>query len=105
MPPATPRGATSPVVPERGPKAPEIEGRLAERRPWPAVIKERKAATNGQRGCHASAPKNGSEYGCQIAYANACTGLVGLICSGRGHHEAKERMRVEEYLFLPPPRL
>lgn len=72
----------------------------ASRRPWPAVVKERKAAAKQQRGCHASAPQTGSEYGCQIAYANACTGLVGLICSGRESREPKERTRVEEYLFL-----
>ena len=77
----------------------------AERRPWPAVIKERKAAAKRQRDCHASAPDNESEYGCEIAYANACTGLVGLICSGRASRKAKEKeqTRVEEYLFLPPP--
>jgi hypothetical protein len=73
----------------------------AQHRPWPAVIKERKAATNAQRRCHASAPNSESEYGCQIAYANACTGLVGLVCSGRAFREKKERTRVEEYLFLP----
>jgi hypothetical protein len=74
----------------------------ASERPWPAVTKERKVAANDQRSCHASAPESESEYGCQIAYANACTGLVGLICSGRARHSAKERTRVEEYLFLPP---
>ena len=42
-----------------GAEAPEIEGRLAERRPWATVIKERKAATNGQRSSHASARKTG----------------------------------------------
>jgi tetratricopeptide (TPR) repeat protein len=74
----------------------------ANERPWPAVIKERKVAANDQRSCHAAAPENESEYGCQIAYANACTGLVGLICSGRRSRSAKERTRVEEYLFRPP---
>jgi tetratricopeptide (TPR) repeat protein len=75
----------------------------ANDRPWPAVIKERKVAAAAERSCHASAAENGSEYGCQIAYANACTGLVGLICSGRYSLKAKARTRVEEYLFLPPP--
>ena len=75
----------------------------ANLRPWPAVIKERKVTADDQRSCHASAPEHESEYGCEIAYANACTGLVGLICSGRRFGK-KERMRVEEYLFLPPPR-
>jgi len=74
----------------------------AEKRPWPAVIKERKTAAKAERSCHADAGKSGAEYGCAIAYANACTGLVGLICSGRAHGEKKERTRVEEYLFLPP---
>ena len=75
----------------------------ANQRPWPAVIKERKAAAKAQRSCHADAPKSGSEYGCEIAYANACTGLVGLICSGRAPRKTKEQTRVEEYLFPPPP--
>jgi hypothetical protein len=75
----------------------------ANHQPWPAVVKERKSAAKAQRACHASAPENESAYGCQIAYANACTGLVGLICSGRHSRKAKERVRVEEYLFRPPP--
>src|SRR3954469_22462760 len=74
----------------------------ASDRPWPAVIKERKVAANDQRSCHASAPESESEYGCHIASAHACTRRVGLICSGRARHSAKERTRVEEYLFLPP---
>jgi hypothetical protein len=73
----------------------------ARQRPSPAVLKERKVAADAQRSCHASAPEKESQYGCQIAYANACTGLVGLICSGRRSGKVKERTRVEEYLFRP----
>jgi hypothetical protein len=75
----------------------------AQQKPWPAVITERKAAAHGQRACRATATSVDSEYGCQIAYANACTGLVGLICSGVGPHKKEELTRVEEYQFQPPP--
>jgi hypothetical protein len=39
------------------------------------------------------------DFGCQLAYANACSGLVGLVCTGSKGTSAKSRTRVEEYLF------
>jgi hypothetical protein len=74
----------------------------ATQRPWPAVVKERKAAAKEQRSCHAGTEKISGQYGCEVAYANACTGLVGLICTGHAHLKAKDRSRVEEYLFEAP---
>ena len=74
----------------------------ATHQPWPAIIKERKAIDKNRRRCHADADRLDGEYGCQLVYANACTGLAGLVCTGRHRSQKKVQSRVEEYLFEPP---
>jgi hypothetical protein len=67
----------------------------AESSPWAAIEAERRA----EDACYADAAKVNAEYQCGVVYANACSGLVGLICSGHAGGEEQTRTRIEEYRF------
>ncbi|HET7545662.1 MAG TPA: hypothetical protein VFK05_37600 [Polyangiaceae bacterium] len=71
----------------------------AERAPWAAVAAEQ----HDSDACYQYAKTVDGEYGCSVLYANACTGLVGLLCSGRAGGERKTLTRVEEYRFESAP--
>jgi len=68
----------------------------AERAPWAAI----KAEQRESDACYQSAATVDGEDDCYVVYANACTGLVGLLCSGHAGGEHETRTRVEEYRFL-----
>ena len=70
----------------------------AEDSPWPAV----KAELRDSAACYKYAATVDGEYGCNLVYANACTGLVGLLCSGHGGGDHETLERVEEYRFQAP---
>jgi len=68
----------------------------AERTPWAAV----KAELATSDACYRESEMFNRAYGCTFVYANACTGLIGLVCKGESAHE-KPRTRVLEYRFEP----
>jgi len=67
----------------------------AERAPWAAA----KAEQRQSDACYRHAATVDGEYSCSVVYANACTGLLGLSCSGHAGGERKSRTRIEEYRF------
>jgi hypothetical protein len=71
----------------------------AERAPWAAVRGEQADSD----ACYQYAATVDGEYGCFVVYANACTGLLGLLCSGHAGGERESRSRVEEYQFQGAP--
>lgn len=75
----------------------ELDGK-----PSKAVLREKLRAAKNVRRCEASAGNEGSSYECSIVSANACTGLVGIVCSSdRVEIRGKTAVRVDEYHFLP----
>ncbi len=71
----------------------------AARRPGRAVAQEQAAARRAARDCRGDSPAYNGQYGCAIVYSNACSGLVGIVCSGHASGAKTTRTRVEEYRF------
>jgi hypothetical protein len=69
----------------------------AERAPWGAVKAELAASDE----CYRESEMFNDQHDCTLAYANACTGLVGLVCHGESARDKKPRTRVVEYRFEP----
>ena len=77
--------------------------RELDRKPSKAVLREKRRAEKNAGRCEkASAGDDGIRYECSIVHADACTGLVGIVCSSDGVEiRGKPAVRVEEYHFAP----
>jgi hypothetical protein len=73
-----------------------------EKKPSPAVEREKRQAAKRAEACAAGAIRGtGSDYACGIVYANACTGLLAVACSGTQVGAGKAATRIDEYAFVP----
>lgn len=70
----------------------------AQNRPSAAIAREQRAAERATNGCYQHCSDSEQSYDCSVAYANACTGLVGIVCHG---HTGQDRdwTRVAEVAF------
>ena len=71
----------------------------ANDRPSPAVRREQRAAEQATNECYKSCADSDESHDCNVAYANACTGLVGIVCHGRTGQAIHALKRVEEVAF------
>ena len=69
----------------------------AERTPWAAVRAE--LATSDE--CYRESKMFNQHEDCTLAYTNACSGLIGLVCNGESDRDKRPRTRVVEYRLEP----
>jgi hypothetical protein len=73
----------------------------AQNRPSPAVSREQRAAERASDECYKQCAASEESSDCNVAYANACTGLVGIVCRGRTGQAGGDWTRVTEVAFEP----
>jgi hypothetical protein len=74
-----------------------------DKHPSKAVARERRRADKTVSGCSKDLLNGiGSHYLCSIVYANACTGLLAVLCDSEGPGN-QESSHIDEYVFDPAP--
>lgn len=71
----------------------------AQNRPSAAVAREQREAERATNECNQHCADSEESTDCSIAYANACTGLVGIVCHGRTGQTERAWTRVTEVAF------
>ncbi|MEP6653257.1 MAG: hypothetical protein ABJA82_07855 [Myxococcales bacterium] len=95
----TPQGAAA-TAPEETACFKKVCAKL-EKNPSAAVAREKRRAEQNAAQCAASAISGtGASYSCGMVYANACTGLLAVVCSGSASAEDAPATRIDEYHFV-----
>jgi len=71
----------------------------AQSRPSAAVAREQRAAERATNECYQHCADSEESDDCSIAYASACTGLVGVVCHGHSGQVERAWTRIAEVAF------
>jgi len=71
----------------------------AQSRPSAIIAREQHAAERATNECYQHCSDSEENHHCSVAYANACTGLVGIVCHGHTGQAVQEWTHVHEVAF------